>query len=155
VLKTPITDLVSRMFADGMPAASIIAAVRDIEIGKRGNLDADFDVFWQLYPNRVGKLVARKAYEKARKNVTADIILDGVRRYAAKADDRFWKNPSSWLNSGGWMDEAPQPIAAIKGLAGVRARLTQEIANDGYSARDQGNGLDHAGGVPQLEFFRH
>lgn len=66
----------------------------------------DFDVFWQRFPRRVGKLDAVKAYAKARKVASADDILTGVDRYIAnKPEYADWCHPSTWLNKGRWMDE--------------------------------------------------
>jgi hypothetical protein len=70
----------------------------------------DFAAFWAIYPHRVGKLAAERAYEKARRSGTEPAeILAGVQRYVkSKPDWQSWAHPSSWLNAGRWMDEAPQ-----------------------------------------------
>lgn len=67
---------------------------------------SDFEVFWQAYPRKVGKLAAMKAYAKARKIATAAELLTGIERYKrlkpAYAD---YCHPATWLNQGRWMDE--------------------------------------------------
>jgi len=114
-----IADLVAKMFADGMPAAAIIAAVKDAEDGSRRNLVTHFAEWWQAFPNKVGKGAAEKAYEKAIRLASPEVLLDGVHRYAAKRDDRPWCNPATWLNQRRWEDEAPQPIMTQpKSMAG-------------------------------------
>lgn len=79
----------------------------------------DFDAFWALYPRKVGKLDAARAYKKALKQATHDKILDGVRLYMkTKPAYADWSHPATWLNKGRWMDE-PDTIDALKaGIVG-------------------------------------
>lgn len=79
--------------------------------------DPAFAAFWAVYPKRVAKGAARKAWAKAIKNGAdpADIIL-GARRYATSprrtaADPQYTAHPATWLNAERWTDEddpAPQ-----------------------------------------------
>lgn len=149
-----IADLVGKMLGDGMPPAAIIAAVRAAEDGQRRSIHIEFAQFWAAYPAPIAKGAAEKAYEKARTLASAEEILDAVQRYAAKRDDRPWCHPSTWLNQRRWEDQVPQPIVPAKGLAGVRARLTQEIENE-QQYRSQELGGDVGGGLPQLSLFSH
>lgn len=67
-----------------------------------------FDDFWAVYPRRIAKLTARKAWDKALKHSPEQEILDGARRYAVERRDedrQFTKHPATWLNGGCWMDE--------------------------------------------------
>lgn len=76
------------------------------------SINDDFEEFWSHYPRRVGKLAARRAYERARKSARCDEILAGVMRYRMRMPDeeRFRPHPATWLNQGRWMDEeTPQP----------------------------------------------
>lgn len=66
----------------------------------------EFDQFWRLYPLRVGKLAAVKAYAKARKTASQDEILQGVSRYVEhKPEWQAYAHPATWLNQGRWADE--------------------------------------------------
>lgn len=66
----------------------------------------EFAAFWVAYPLHVGRLLALKAYAKARKTASADVILAGVDRYLAnKPAWQQFAHPSSWLNAGRWDDE--------------------------------------------------
>ena len=81
--------------------------------------DAGFDELWKLYPRKVGKDAARKAYTAAvgRGGLPGDIMA-GVRRYAAERageDERYTAHASTWLNAGRWTD-SPQ-----SGKSGVTA----------------------------------
>lgn len=72
-----------------------------------------FDGFWAVYPRRVAKLAALKAYRRAVKLATPAAILQGAMRYAKvyvgppvgfRPEP---KHPATWLNGGCWDDEAP------------------------------------------------
>lgn len=71
-----------------------------------------FDEFWSLYPRKVGKGAAKKAWLKIVKSNNYFEILMGVRRLA---DDpnlpemRFIPHPSTWLNEERWWDEPCAP----------------------------------------------
>jgi hypothetical protein len=75
-------------------------------------LRAEFDEkFWPIYPRKVGKPEAFKAFVKARKTADLETILSGVRRYAlarASEDAQYTKHPGPWLNAGRWEDETPR-----------------------------------------------
>jgi uncharacterized protein YdaU (DUF1376 family) len=68
--------------------------------------DLGFDQFWQAYPEKVGKPVAKTAFAKAIKRATLAEILAGLERYkATKPPDRSWLNPSTFLNQERWNDQ--------------------------------------------------
>jgi hypothetical protein len=65
-----------------------------------------FDEFWGVYPAKVGKGAARKAYRHALTRGSSAEILAGAKRYAeSKPDPKFTKHPSTWLNAECWLDE--------------------------------------------------
>lgn len=71
---------------------------------------ADFDAFWQLYPRKIAKAAAAKAYTKARKDVDAATITNGLTNAKAvwvadRTEERFIPHASTWLNAGRWADE--------------------------------------------------
>jgi hypothetical protein len=71
---------------------------------------AEFDPFWEIWPNKVGKPAALKAYRSARKRgVAPDAIIEGVRTYIRnKPPDRPWLNPATFLNQNRWEDRPAQ-----------------------------------------------
>ena len=78
---------------------------------KNNNLKnlALFDKFWELYPRKVGKASARKAFEKHVDEAFA--ILGGVERLANDKNlppTQFIPYPATWINRQGWDDE-PYP----------------------------------------------
>ncbi len=70
-------------------------------------LDDGFTEFWNAYPRRIGKLAARKAYDKAqRAGATQAELLVGIRRYIEwKPGYADFCHPATWLNQGRWMDD--------------------------------------------------
>lgn len=69
--------------------------------------EADFNTFWSVYPRKISKLAAKKAYEKARKSgATQAQLLSGVTEYVKhKPGYADFAHPATWLNQGRWMDE--------------------------------------------------
>ena len=77
-----------------------------------------FDRFWALYPRKVGKSAAEKAWAKIK--VTADLFDLMAKSLAAwtvstdwtKDGGQFIPHASTWLNGKRWEDELPQPAGA-------------------------------------------
>lgn len=74
-------------------------------------LDEAFNAFYKnAYPRRMEPLKARRAFEKAVKNgADPRDIIEGARRFAAATASKgktYIPYPASWLNAGGWMNEA-------------------------------------------------
>jgi hypothetical protein len=62
--------------------------------------------FWEVYPRKVARGDAQKAYLKALSRASHAEILAGAKRY--KPDPKFTKHPATWLNADCWLDEAPK-----------------------------------------------
>lgn len=74
--------------------------------------DGGFAEFYLVYPRKVGKEAARRAFEKAAKSAGSDVIIAGARRFAADPnlpDKQFIPHPATWLNRGSWEDEPLPP----------------------------------------------
>lgn len=75
---------------------------------------AEFDRFWTLYPRKVGKEAARKAYDKARRNTDEAAVAAGLLNATqvwrtTQTEPRFIPHPATWLNEGRWADEVALP----------------------------------------------
>jgi hypothetical protein len=79
-----------------------------------------FSEFWNLYPRRIGKMAAEKAYSKAIGVDTHTAIMAGLTRFKDwvkrnQVPDDKTPHPATWLNAGRWMDEderkKPQPVS--------------------------------------------
>ena len=73
-----------------------------------------FDLFWKIYPLKVGKSAAKKAWDKAITQEGQDIIINGALRYAQDPNRHpsYTAHPSTWLNAGRWADD-PLPQREI------------------------------------------
>jgi predicted transcriptional regulator len=62
----------------------------------------DFDEFWKLYPKKIAKADALKAWNKAIKIKTAERLLELTKAYAEGKlpDQTYIPYPASWLNKG-------------------------------------------------------
>ena len=69
----------------------------------------DFEEFWRAFPRRVGKLAARKEYEKVRRGGTSQAeLLAGIAQYVrTKPAYADWCHPRTFLSQGRWLDEVP------------------------------------------------
>ena len=85
--------------------------------------EADFETLWKMYPRKIGKPKALKAYQKAIKNgVTFETVKAGLEAYcrhieANKTEAAYIKHGSTWFNGECWNDEyntAPNKPAAPK-----------------------------------------
>jgi hypothetical protein len=83
-----------------------------------------FEGFWSIYPRKVAKGSAKRAYRNALKRASAEEILAGAQRYAStKPDPQFTAHAASWLNADRWLDEPdklPKPVGT-KGTEGFVA----------------------------------
>ena len=74
--------------------------------------DDGFDDFWTIYPRKVGKGAARKAWKTALKKAPKETILDGLATYQATRrgeDPSYTAHPATWLNAERWDDEMTNP----------------------------------------------
>ena len=70
---------------------------------------SEFEAWWQAYPKKVSKGQGYRAYLTARKTTSAADLLAGVLRYVrdvAGTEAKFIRNPATWLNGQGWLDES-------------------------------------------------
>lgn len=98
-----------------IPATRVTTTTTIIEKKEREETRANalapsFEAFWTIFPNKVGKRDAEKAFAKAIKRAAVETIMAGLRGYVGKTDDRPWCNPSTFLNQDRWND-APAIVA--------------------------------------------
>ena len=70
----------------------------------------DFDRFWAEYPKKIGKAAARRAWTRMKPPI--DAALNTVRVFRdtqawTREGGRFIPYPATWINRGGWEDQAP------------------------------------------------
>ena len=78
---------------------------------RSGDLQANFARFWAVYPRKVGKDAALRAFRTLRPdNDLTDAMLAAVARHRAspqwqRDDGQFIPHPRTWLHQGRWKDE--------------------------------------------------
>lgn len=113
-----------------------------------------FAEFYGVYPRRVGKIAAERAWKKAVKDVDPQSIIDGAVRFsswceATGQEVRFIAHPSTWLNHGRWDDELEWPASpqrqAGSSLADWGAPSTQGLGDFGSDpfGNLRGGVIDH------------
>jgi hypothetical protein len=109
----------------------------DTEINTSSN---KFDDFWSVYPRKVGKRDAERAYVRALKVATSEEILEGAKRYAADPNrlSEFTAHPATWLNRGSWADDPLPPRSPANGSQ--RLSTTPTATPPRFSADDQPQG---------------
>jgi hypothetical protein len=95
----------------------------------------EFDRFWSIYPRKVGKEEARKAWMKA--GVTFEQCEATIRTWAASEDwqkdgGRFCPHASTWLNQKRWSDSPPlqcqsEPKPKTEFWTAVKTETVMEI----------------------------
>jgi hypothetical protein len=86
-------------------------------------LDTDFDSFWKMYPKKIGKKAALRAFQNARKSGLPEIhvVVSAIEKHR-KSDQwrrdggKFIPNPATWLNQGRWDDEIKTEDPALAGI---------------------------------------
>lgn len=80
-------------------------------IKNKDNISSEFETLWKMYPRKIGKPKALKAYQKARKNgTTFEDVKKGIENYkkqieAQKTSAEYIKHGSTWFNGECWHDE--------------------------------------------------
>lgn len=73
--------------------------------------DGAFERFWAIYPKKVGKEAARRAFAKVKVPTESLIATVEAQKHSlqwGKENGRFIPNPATWLNQGRWEDEVTE-----------------------------------------------
>lgn len=98
--------------------------------------DPDWQRFWDLYPHRVAKKDARKAWKELDpSSALVDRIVTTLRwqvvEWAKKADWYTPPYPASWLRAARWEDEAPKPVVRPnRQMSETAAQVFQVLLGD-------------------------
>lgn len=114
---------------------------------------SEFDQFWAIYPNKVGKRAAEKAFISARKRVEFAPMMNALLDYVHKSDDRAWCNPTTWLNQDRWEDrpaQRPAQAQRSQGRPPTAAEILRNRRIQGIHADD-----DRTAGTPRLVALGH
>lgn len=100
-----------------------------------------FDEFYAIWPKKVGKPNAKKAWVKAIKLADPDEVIAGARLYAQNPhlpDRQFIPHPATWLNRHGWNDDLPTAPSSGRPTPTQRAAA---IVQAGQNLIDSRRGL--------------
>lgn len=122
--------------ADVLNPSSLNPDIRNHDITDSRQRDSAFDQFWSLYPRKVAKGQAEKAWATATKRTDAQTIIAGLRRLLPgmqQEDKQFIKHPSTWLNGKCWEDDdslssEPSEEEHWENIRRIRERLANERA---------------------------
>lgn len=100
-----------------------------------------FERFWAVYPRKVGKQSAKRAFEKVK--VPLETLVTAVERQKCSAqwtrdNGQYIPHPTTWLNQGRWDDELPEDEGGHRRSGSfvggdVFAELLEEEKNRGKS----------------------
>lgn len=84
-----------------------IASMNESQEPSSSSADDGFDAWWKIYPRKVGKGAARKAWKTALKKTDVDTLTNATHLYVLTCpkDVTFIAHPASWLNAERWLDE--------------------------------------------------
>lgn len=107
-----------------------------------------FELWYEGFPNKVGKHAAEKAFQRVRLSgkVSYATLVSGLARYRAnKPATREWCNPATWLNQGRWADE---PAATAQPRASPTARRGSgngylDLLRDEFGGHDERHSAPH------------
>jgi hypothetical protein len=108
---------------------------------------AEFDKFWVVYPRKVNKGLAMKAWEKAASKAAPALIIAAVEAWKVSKDfpdDEFIPHASSWLNGERWTDELSDRKQVVtqaerEAFMAEHRRKMMELSNDGIEPVGSGS----------------
>ena len=114
------------------------------------NASARFQEFWNLYPRKVAKPNAQKAFNRLITPDNFGDLIAGVTAWAESIDwmrdgGQFIPHPTTFLNREQWNDEPSKPSEAkpnlrlVEGVAGVTRSYTRDELRDMFQAEGRGS----------------
>jgi hypothetical protein len=105
---------------------------KPVQTASHADTEAQFELFWSIYPQRVGTNLRKPAFIKfkslvEKEKVSPEIIIRGAQRYAASVADlegsnrKYIKQAVTWLNQEGWTGEYRKPERPIWWNSGLQA----------------------------------
>lgn len=95
----------------------------------RAEASGVFDVWWNSYPNKIGRDAAERAYASALQDgVDPDELLRAAERYRlGKPSGQAWASPATWLKNRRWTDGPLAPKDQPEKRPTARQRIREEI----------------------------
>jgi hypothetical protein len=94
-----------------LPSSSSSSSSTSVVLSSKEHERERFDAFWRVYPKKVGKDAAWKAWQT--RHLSADLAATVIAALAWQVQQdnwlveggRFVPNPATWINQGRWQDE--------------------------------------------------
>ena len=110
-----------------------------------------FEEFWNVYPSKVGKQAAEKAWRRSKTRPELQVILDAIARQKrgpkwTKDNGQYIPNPATWINQGRWDDQdegiRPRTIqyTPAEPIHGIDPRSLDEIIEADKRMETERNG---------------
>lgn len=120
----PTSSADDELFVSAPTALAVVPAPSTV--------DVEFEAWYAVYPRHVARARALKAYRTARKRVSAETILDGLRAQVGGLEARPMDkrpHPTTWLNQERWADDAEHAVPAIVASGGRRNYFAETTLN--------------------------
>jgi hypothetical protein len=129
-------EQVDHLFEDPQPTRK-----SSKNIPAKENIEAEFRDWWVEVPKKVDKAEAAKLFRQARikKHVSAEILINAMRRYAApyaprgSEDPKFSVGPAKWLRGERWADEPLAFAPAASTRPDKLAWLNEDETTDSFT----------------------
>lgn len=106
---------------------------------KREEYPTAFEQLWAIYPKKVAKMAAYKAWRKAKVGLNSAFLMAKVQAFAAQnanTETKYIPNFATWLNGERWNDEyRPDPPQARKPATNAERNM-QNLAQSMQSETD-------------------
>lgn len=127
---------------------------KNLDIGQSSESVQMFDKFWEVYPRKVAKGAARKAWEKI---IDFGAVIAGAERFSLdpNREETFTPHPATWLNAERWLDDPLPPrrmtVEDLKARELVLARKRDEMAREATRKALEAEAEAKARAVPMPE----
>jgi len=108
-----------------------------------------FDRFWKLYPRKVGKGQAERAWAGALKKASAETIIEAIKTQLpilAGREKQFVPHPATWLNGQRWADD-------VDSIAPTREQSDPSVPKGWYRGQDGELHIDPNAGPDDPEWI--
>jgi hypothetical protein len=98
--------------------------------------DEAFEAFWASFPRKVGKLAAKREWDRIRPTPeVVEAMAKALEWQREQWDDpQYIPHPRTWLHQGRWMDEPPVPVQPKreipKPVQGIAEWVQRRAANE-------------------------
>lgn len=92
-----------------------VEEVKEVKTKPSCPSDERFEIFWTAYPEKKKKGAARKAWDKAIKKTTVEVMVEAIQKQkkSRKWQEGYIPYPATWLNAEEWLNENTDPLPRV------------------------------------------